>query len=141
IIKRSWGFLVWWRTSRYAVALSWLARICDSPYTGMLRQHNEPSPHSGLLICRPDPVLNLLTDGRIHILPVLEDSFQHLRLHATQQAAYHLLNKLFTLRIIPDLAHQDARLAEIIVFCMQGIRAAHQFAVGFPAIGHGACLV
>src|SRR5690606_31241408 len=70
-----------------------------------------------------------------------ERALQHRAAHAAEQAARDLFHQRVALGVAEDFAHQRAGLAEVVVIGMQGVGAAHHFAVGFPAVVHRTGLV
>lgn len=80
-------------------------------------------PWTGSGAYRPSPGLRPLTDGvAVDVLPVLEGVLQHRAAHAGKRAAGDLLHELRALDIVPHVANQRARLAEVVVLRMQGRR-------------------
>src|SRR5690606_24743444 len=74
------------------------------------------------------------SDVGIDIFPVIEGAFQYRAAHAAEQAARYLVNQFGALLVVEYLAYQGAGLTKVIVFGMQGISAAYQFAVRLPAV-------
>src|SRR5574337_346072 len=86
----------------------------------------------------PDFVFDLLTGLGVDLFPVVERALQYRAAHAVEQAADDLIDELVALGLVPDLADQSAGLAEVVVFRMQGVGAAHHLAVRLPAVGYRA---
>src|SRR5690625_764733 len=68
----------------------------------------------------------------INALPVLDRAAQHGLAHAAKQAASNLVDKLVAVFVAEDLAHQYARLGEIVIIRAERVGIPHHLAIGFP---------
>ena len=55
-------------------------------------------------------------------------------MHAAEQRAAHRLDQRVALSVVKDVAHERARLAEVVVLGVQRVRAAHHLAIGLPPV-------
>src|SRR5690242_15509368 len=81
---------------------------------------------------RMDLFIDALACDRVDVLPVLEGTIEHGAVDATEKAPRHLINESVSLRIVKDLAHQRARLPEIVIFRVKGIGAADHLTIALP---------
>src|SRR3546814_20166201 len=99
------------------------------PYTTLFRSLGGLGGGAGANL-----LLDAATDVGIDILPIGERLAQDRLADAAQKAAGDLIDQLRPLRIVEDIAHQNTRLAEIIVVGARRIGAAHHVAVGLPSV-------
>jgi serine protease len=73
-----------------------------------------------------------VADFLIDVAPVFEGPLQHGFGHAVFQMPHHVGHQPVALRIVHDLAHQGAGLAEIVVVLALGVGGADELAAGTP---------
>src|SRR6185437_16819576 len=69
----------------------------------------------------------------IDILPISECALKHLSVDAAKQAAGNLLDETVPLGVVPDIAHQDARLGEVVIIGAERVGAADHLAIRLRA--------
>ena len=87
---------------------------------------------SASLLSAFDAFGDAVADFLIDVTPVFEGPLQHGFGHAVFQMPHHIGHQPVALRIVHDLAHQGAGLAEIIVVLALGIGGTDELAAGTP---------
>ena len=73
-----------------------------------------------------------VTDFLIDVAPVFEGPLKHGFGHAVFQMPHHIGHQPVALRIVHDLTHQGAGLAEIVVVLALGVGGTDELAAGTP---------
>src|SRR5580704_19133687 len=79
-----------------------------------------------------DALLDLVAEGLVHVLPVLEGPLQHRLGHAVEQLADDVGYQPVAGRVVQDVTDHRAGLAPVVVVAARGVGSADHVAVEVP---------